>query len=125
MYVISDTSRPHVAVGMAATLQGIAVALAPRSEPNLVVLVNEDGLSRGLHEDERRELDERVGAVRLIAEESAGSGGADRGILAYSPGSRENPLAGLRPWWSVTGYARTNDNCDAAGRSHGGSSPSP
>jgi hypothetical protein len=74
MFVISDPSQPHVALDMAATLETIAGALARRSEPDLVVYASVDGLSRGLDEDEQRKLDERVGAARLIAEESAGSG---------------------------------------------------
>jgi hypothetical protein len=37
MYVISDPSQPHVALGVAATLEGIADALAARSEPDLEV----------------------------------------------------------------------------------------
>lgn len=65
MYVISDPAHPHVALGTAATLKGIADALAARSEPDLEVYVSQDGHSRALDTAEQIELDKRVKATRL------------------------------------------------------------
>jgi hypothetical protein len=65
MYVICDPTQPHVALGVGATLEGIAEALVARSEPDLVVYVSQDGLSHGLDAAEQLELDERVRAARL------------------------------------------------------------
>jgi hypothetical protein len=65
MYVICDPTQPHVALGVGATLEGIAEALVARSEPDLVVYVSQDGLSHGLDAAEQLELDERVRATRL------------------------------------------------------------
>jgi hypothetical protein len=64
MYVISTPARPHVAVGTAATLKGIADVLAARSEPDLEVYVSQDGHSRALDAAEQVELDDRVRAAR-------------------------------------------------------------
>jgi len=65
MYVICDPAQPHVALGVGATLEGIAEELAARSEPDLVVYVSQDGLSHDLDAAEQLELDERVQAARL------------------------------------------------------------
>jgi hypothetical protein len=70
MYVISDPSRPHVALGTAATLDALASTLAARSDPNLVVYVNRDGLSHALDAAERRELDELIQAARSLSEDA-------------------------------------------------------
>jgi hypothetical protein len=75
MYVISDPAQPHVALGTAATLEGIADALAAGSEPALEVYVSQDGHSRALDAAERVELDERVQAARS----SSGEGEQPRG----------------------------------------------
>jgi hypothetical protein len=64
MYVISDPSQPHLALGTAATLDALASTLAARSDSNLVVYVNRDGLSHALDAAERRELDELIQAAR-------------------------------------------------------------
>jgi hypothetical protein len=69
MYVISDPTQPHVALGVDATLDGIADALAARSEPGLEVYVSQDGHSRALYAAEQLELDERVRAARLSSED--------------------------------------------------------
>jgi predicted neutral ceramidase superfamily lipid hydrolase len=74
MYVISDPSQPHVALGTAATLEALASTLATRCEPNLVVYVNHDGLSHALDAAEQRELDELIQAARSLAEDSERSG---------------------------------------------------
>lgn len=65
MYVVFDPAQPHVALGVAETLEGIADALAERSEPGLEVYVSQDGHSRALDATEQIELDERVRAARL------------------------------------------------------------
>jgi hypothetical protein len=65
MYVICDPTQPHIALGVDATLEGIAEALVARSEPDFVVYVSQDGLSHGLDAAEQLELDERVRAARL------------------------------------------------------------
>jgi hypothetical protein len=75
MYVLSDPSRPHVALGTAATLDALASTLAARSDPNLVVYVNRDGLSNALDAAERRELDELIQAARSLPEDARRSGG--------------------------------------------------
>jgi hypothetical protein len=64
MYVISHPAQPHVALATASTLEGIADALAARSEPDLEVYVSQDGHSRALDAAEQVELDERVQAAR-------------------------------------------------------------
>lgn len=64
MYVIFSPAQPHIALDSAGSLEAIAVALAARSEPDLTVCVNEDGLTRGLSEAERRELEGRLYALR-------------------------------------------------------------
>jgi hypothetical protein len=64
MYVISDPTQPHVALGVDATLEGIADALAARPEPDLEVYVSQDGHSRALDAVEQLELGERVQAAR-------------------------------------------------------------
>jgi hypothetical protein len=69
MYVIFDPSRPHVALDTAGSLDSIASMLASRPETGLTVCVNQDGLSRGLNEAERREVDERVQELRALAGE--------------------------------------------------------
>jgi len=69
MYVISDPTQPHVALGVDATLEGIADALAARSEPELEVYVSQDGHSRALYAAEQHELDDRVRAARLSSED--------------------------------------------------------
>ena len=74
MYVISNPSQPHVALGTAATLEALASTLATTSEPNLVVYVNNDGLSHGLDAVEQRELDELIQAARSLAEDGKRSG---------------------------------------------------
>jgi hypothetical protein len=74
MYVISDPSQSHVALGTATTLQALASTLAARSEANLVVYVNQDGLSHALDATERRELDELVLAARSSSEDGEHSG---------------------------------------------------
>ena len=71
MYVISDPARPHVVLNIAATLEGIANALAARSEPDLVVYVSQDGHSHALDAAEKLELDQRVQARRLSSGEGA------------------------------------------------------
>ena len=63
MYVISNPSQPHLALGTAATLEALASTLATRTEPNLAVHVNQDGLSHALDPVEQRELDELVQAA--------------------------------------------------------------
>jgi hypothetical protein len=68
MYVISAPTQPHVALGVAGTLEGIADALAARSEPDLDVYVGQDGHSRALDAAEQVELDERVRAARSSSE---------------------------------------------------------
>jgi hypothetical protein len=72
MYVISDPAQPHVALGVAATLEGIADALAARPELDFLVYVSQDGHSRALDAAEQVELDERVQA-RLPSWEGEGS----------------------------------------------------
>ncbi|MGC2373703.1 MAG: hypothetical protein WA484_07495 [Solirubrobacteraceae bacterium] len=67
--MISDPEQPHVALGTAATLEGIADALAARSKPDLEVYVSQDGHTRALDAAEQIELDERVGAARLSSGE--------------------------------------------------------
>ncbi len=69
MYVISDPAQPYVALGVAATLAGIADALAARPEPDLEVYVSQDGHSRALNATEQAELDERVLAARVSSGE--------------------------------------------------------
>jgi hypothetical protein len=64
-----------VVLGTAATLEGIANALAARSEPDLEAYVSQDGHSHGLDPAEQLELDERVRAARL----SFGEGERPRG----------------------------------------------
>jgi hypothetical protein len=64
VYVISDPTQPHVALGVAVTLEGIADALAKRSETDLEVYVSQDGHSRALDAAEQLALDERVQAAR-------------------------------------------------------------
>jgi hypothetical protein len=65
MYVISDPAQPHVALGVAETLEGIADALAGRSESDVEVYVSQDGHSHALDAAEQIELDERIRAARL------------------------------------------------------------
>jgi hypothetical protein len=69
MYVISDPAQPHVVLGVAATLEGIADALAARSETDLDVYASQDGHSRALDAVEQIELDERVQGALLSSQE--------------------------------------------------------
>ena len=65
MCAISGPAQRHVALGVAATLEGIADALAARSEPDLEVYVSQDGHSHALDVAEQIELDERIQAAWL------------------------------------------------------------
>jgi hypothetical protein len=85
VYVIFDPAQPHVALGTAATLEGIADALAARSEPTLEVYASQDGHSRGLDAAEQLELDERVQGARLSSGE---------GTSTTHPMLDEQPLGG-------------------------------
>jgi hypothetical protein len=56
----------HVIFDAAGTFDPIATVLASRSEPGLMVCVNQDGLSRPLNDAEHREVHERVREVRFL-----------------------------------------------------------
>jgi hypothetical protein len=64
MYVIFHSTRPHIVLDTAETLEEVAAALAARREPGLAVCVNHDGLTGDLDAGEQRELDTRLDALR-------------------------------------------------------------
>lgn len=88
MYVISDPTQPHVALITAATLEGIANALAARPAPNLEVYVSQDGHSRALDAAEQVELDERVRAAPLSSATHDHAPRGPRMPARDAPGSR-------------------------------------
>jgi hypothetical protein len=67
MYVVCDPACPHIALDVADSLSVIAAALLARSEPNLTVYVNRDGLGSDLDGAEQRELDELLRIARASA----------------------------------------------------------
>jgi hypothetical protein len=63
VFVIFHPKRPHLALDTAETLEDIAAALAARSEDDLMVCVNQDGLTRSLDAREQLEFDARLDAL--------------------------------------------------------------
>jgi hypothetical protein len=73
MYVIFQSSRPHIALASAETLPNIAKALMARLEPDLTVCMNRDGLSRGLDAAEQHELDAQLYELRRSSQSTSAS----------------------------------------------------
>ena len=73
MFVIFQSTRPHIALASADSLENIARALMARLERDLVVCVNRDGLSRGLDAAEQHELDACLYELRQSSQVTSAS----------------------------------------------------